>query len=110
MEDREDIKEILEVAQEVISILEVETKVLEVKIETRMGVKIETKMKDKVENLEENVQEKNFKPVLTCVQGSLPECLVLVLQVAPRDVLPGSEEFCLSTSFGEEIKFCFQKK
>lgn len=33
MEDREDIKEILEVAQEVITILEVETKVLEDRIE-----------------------------------------------------------------------------
>jgi len=66
---------------------------MEVKIETRMGVKIETKMEDKVETLEENVQEKNFKPVLMCVQGSLPECLVLVLLVVPRDVLPGSEEF-----------------
>jgi len=74
-----------------------------------MGVKIETKVEDKVESLEENVQEKNFKPVLMCVQGSLPECLVLVLLVVPRDVLPGSEAFSLSTSFGEEIKFCFQK-
>jgi len=33
MEDREDIKEILEVAQEVITILEVETQVLEDRIE-----------------------------------------------------------------------------